>query len=126
MRHLTIRFIVAVLTFIIGVGAASMWLYRYSHQPVSNLENQNTNLAPKPQVKPPVANQAQPMAESSEEKAIRLAEVFIAQNGYTDLPPAKDNLSYETVEMASSVDEMLKWRRVVDPQNWRLRNQLSV
>ena len=109
MQHLTVRFLIAVLTFMIGVGAATVWLYHRT-QTVKTLENPTTNRAPEPQVEPPVANQERLAEESPEEKAIRIAEEFIAQNGYTDLPPAKDKLSYETVETASSVDEMLKWR----------------
>ncbi len=48
--------------------------------------------------------------ESPEAKAVRLAEEFIAQNGYTDLPPVKEILSYETVEGARNVEEMLRLR----------------
>lgn len=47
----------------------------------------------------------------SEEEAIRLAEQFIAQNGYTDLPPDRSKLAYETIEWESNIDEMLKVRR---------------
>src|SRR5713101_4825602 len=46
----------------------------------------------------------------TEAQAIKLAEHFIAQNGYTDLPPDKAKLAYETIEWESNVDEMLKER----------------
>jgi hypothetical protein len=47
----------------------------------------------------------------SEEGAVRLAEQFIAQNGYTNLPPDRSKLVYETIEWESDIDEMLKERR---------------
>ena len=46
----------------------------------------------------------------SEMEAVKLAEQFIAQNGYTDLPPNKGKLAYETIEWESNVDEILKGR----------------
>lgn len=49
--------------------------------------------------------------KTQEEKAIRLAEEFIARNGYTDAPADKDNLSHETVEFYDDIDELLKRRR---------------
>jgi hypothetical protein len=47
----------------------------------------------------------------SEAEAVKLAERFIAQNGYTDLPPEKDKLASESFELESSIDEMLQRRR---------------
>ena len=110
MRRLTVRFVAAALTFIIGVGAASVWLYRRSRPLVRNPENQATYRWPEPRVEPPAEYRGRPDEESPEAKAVRMAEEFIARNGYTDLPPARDMLSYETVEMARDVDEMLRWR----------------
>ena len=49
--------------------------------------------------------------EVSGEEAVRLAEQFIAQNGYTNLPPDKSKLAYGTVEEESDVDEVLRVRR---------------
>src|SRR5262245_53743607 len=48
----------------------------------------------------------------TEAEAIQVAEKFIADNGYTDLPPIADEtkITYETVERASSTDELLKQR----------------
>ena len=46
----------------------------------------------------------------SEAEAIKLAERFIVQNGYTDLPPDKSKLANESFELAESVEEMLKMR----------------
>ncbi len=49
-------------------------------------------------------------AELTEAQAIEFAEKFIAQNGYTDLPPDKENLAHESIEWESNLDEMLKMR----------------
>ncbi len=46
----------------------------------------------------------------TEAQAIRFAEQFIAQNGYTDLPPDKTKLTYETIEWESNIRETLKYR----------------
>ena len=46
----------------------------------------------------------------TQSEAVALAERFIAENGYTDLPPDKTKLSYETIEWESNVDLMLKQR----------------
>ena len=46
----------------------------------------------------------------SEAQAIEFAEKFIQRNGYTDLPPDKENLARESIELESNVDEMLKMR----------------
>ena len=46
----------------------------------------------------------------TEEEAIRLAEEFIAQNGYTDLRPDKSKLARETIEWESNIDDILRQR----------------
>jgi hypothetical protein len=46
----------------------------------------------------------------TQSQAIAFAERFIAQNGYRDLPPDKKQLSYETIELESNIDEMLRQR----------------
>jgi len=58
----------------------------------------------------PVASYA-PEKKLNEAEAIRLAEQFIAQNDYTDLPPDKSKLAYESIEWESNIDEMLRERR---------------
>jgi len=47
----------------------------------------------------------------SQEQAVKLAEEFIAQNGYTDLRADKSKLAYETIEGESNVDDILRQRR---------------
>lgn len=46
----------------------------------------------------------------SEVEAVRLAEEFIAQNGYTDLRADKSKLAHETIEWTSNVGDILKQR----------------
>ena len=46
----------------------------------------------------------------SKDEAIRLAEQFIAVNGYTNLPPDKRKFAYETIEWESNIDDILKER----------------
>jgi hypothetical protein len=46
----------------------------------------------------------------TEAEAIKLAEQFIAQNGYSDLPPNKTKIAYETIEWESNAHQMLKER----------------
>ncbi|HEY0050930.1 MAG TPA: hypothetical protein VGB68_16675 [Pyrinomonadaceae bacterium] len=50
-------------------------------------------------------------AETPEEKAVRLAEEFVRQNGYTDAAADENNLSRETVEFYEDPDDLLKQRR---------------
>ena len=49
--------------------------------------------------------------ETSEEKAVRLAEEFIKINGYTEMPADKNNLSYESIEYYKNIDELLEQRK---------------
>lgn len=46
----------------------------------------------------------------SKDEAIRLAEQFIAVNGYTNLPPDKRKFAYEKIEWESNIDDILKER----------------
>jgi hypothetical protein len=46
----------------------------------------------------------------TQRQAVALAEQFIAQNGYTDLPPDKTKLAHETIEWEPDVDRMLQRR----------------
>ena len=46
----------------------------------------------------------------TQSEAVSLAERFIAQNGYTDLPPDKSKLTHETIEWESDIDKTLQHR----------------
>jgi hypothetical protein len=50
------------------------------------------------------------ITELTEAQAIEFAEKFIERNGYTDLPPDKEKLAYESIEWESNVNEMLRMR----------------
>lgn len=50
------------------------------------------------------------ITELTEAQAIEFAEKFIERNGYTNLPPDKENLASESIEWESNADEMLKTR----------------
>jgi len=105
MQRYSFKFAVALLTFIIGVSVVTAWYFRRAE----------------PTEPPPAINVAQPSIINNSEptalydpcafsrpnnrrleahEAIRLAECFIIQNGYTDLPPIDDrsNLTPESVE----------------------------
>lgn len=110
MRSLTIRLTIALITFLVGVGAAAAWLARNYRSPVT-VETPVVEQLPAPPVAPRDAVEAQTAdGESPDAKAVRLAEEFIARNGYTDLPPDRDNLSYETIEWGDGVEEILRLR----------------
>lgn len=112
MKRLTVRLVVAVLTFLVGVGVASVFLYRRA-RPVEVAERPKTAANPDAgrAHESPAAEPERRAEESPEAKAVRLAEEFIARNGYTDLPPTRDSLSYETVEWGPNDEEMLRRRR---------------
>jgi hypothetical protein len=51
------------------------------------------------------ATQPQPKKEISEPEAIRLAEEFIIDNGYTDLPPSEDKSKLKCESVNCGLDE---------------------
>src|SRR5262245_16912698 len=51
------------------------------------------------------ATQPQPKKERSEPEAIRLAEEFIVDNGYTDLPPSEDKSKLKCESVNCGLDE---------------------
>lgn len=57
-----------------------------------------------------VVAQSQKRGSLTQSEAVALAERFIKQNGYTDLPPDKTKLTYEMIEWESNVDTMLQNR----------------
>ena len=54
-----------------------------------------------------VVAQSQKRGPLTQSEAVALAERFIEQNGYTDLPPDKTDLTHETIEWESDVETML-------------------
>lgn len=67
-------------------------------QKVENSNLANTSIKPKPE------------KLTSPQKAVKIAEEFIARNGHTKKPADRENLSYESVTFASNVDEVLELR----------------
>ena len=111
MRKHFIRLTVAFLTFLVGVTLAAVRLDR----PTQVLTDHQTFDAPDVSTRPAPSTSGPPaftftVTETPEEKAVRLAEEFVARNGYTDLPPDRGNLSYESIEWESNVEEMLRRR----------------
>jgi hypothetical protein len=76
-------------------------------QNTKTIENQ---IALKPEIENSSNKTKQIKPENPAEKAVRLAEDFIKQNGYTDAPADKNNLSHETVEFYETIDELLEAR----------------
>ena len=76
----------------------------------STLSNRSsdTALATGPATSTPASTPGK--TEISANEAAKLAEDFIALNGYTDLPGDKDNLTRESVEWSSNSEEELRLR----------------
>jgi hypothetical protein len=98
-----------IVAFFIGVGFVVILAIRYS-QPTT--KNEGDEVVKNPIIEETKENsKAQKfVVESPEAKAVRIAEDFIVQNGYTDLPADKNKITYETVEFAQNLEELLKER----------------
>lgn len=107
------HFTVGLVTFLIGLGLASVWIADRQESRVLDsvikIEVERFDIATVPTDASGVTP-AEGELMTVEERAVRTAEEFIARNGYTDLPPEKDKLSYESIEWEGSVDELLKLR----------------
>lgn len=57
-------------------------------------------------------NSSQSLRAISEEEIVKIAENFIIENGYTDLPPTDDKkkIVFESIEWTENVEEILKSR----------------
>lgn len=103
MKRISIFTIVALITFFIGVASISLLAFRYSQYFGEAPSGVETRILP-------TTIGEVPAEASPEEKAVRIAEEFIARNGYTDVPADRNNISYETVEFADDIDELLEAR----------------
>jgi hypothetical protein len=104
------RIAVALGTFIVGIVLASMW---FSNR---QLERSHGTLVlnheiPSDPTRVEIRGEDAPLCESPDQDPVLIAEEFIARNGYTDVDPDRDNLSYEAVEFANGIDKMLEERR---------------
>lgn len=109
MKRFSIYIIVALAAFFTGISIAAIFAIRYS-QSYSKTERAITVENQTPPETKAVSKTETPVEESPEAKAVRIAEEFVAQNGYTDLPADRNKITYETVEFAPDLDELLKMR----------------
>jgi hypothetical protein len=81
------------------------------HQPAQTTTNSLPDLV-KDTPKKGLTHQLKKGVPLDEQTAIQIAEKFIADNGYTDLPPISDTsqLAYESIEWQSDVNKMLQLR----------------
>jgi hypothetical protein len=100
--------ILAILTFFIGVGVVSLW-YLSRDRSVSQQPSSNTVSSATPVPKPTFDNPCdypQPQNRKLEaEEVVHLAECFIIQNGYTDLPPITDESKLTPENVYPGTDE---------------------
>ena len=113
MKSLALRLAVALVTFAVGV---SLTLLAFTRPAPRVVVTQAVDTTLKVEVKGTIGCDLGRSfdggrAETPEQKAVRLAEEFVARNGYTDLPADRETLSYESIEFESDLDEMLKFRR---------------
>ncbi|HVE59315.1 MAG TPA: hypothetical protein VNB22_20995 [Pyrinomonadaceae bacterium] len=114
MKRFPLKLMFAVLTFFIGLGAVGIWYF-------SNIESASRkNLSEAISIVTPVKSTFEnpcdgPRPSNREieaEEAVYLAECFIIQNGYTDLPPIDDKSKLTPENLFPGTDEEgMKMRR---------------
>jgi hypothetical protein len=111
MKTLAVRLAVALVTFTVGVWLTAL-LFRHPAPRVEVTYRVEGPLKFEMLELPgcDLGGSKGKREETPEQKAVRLAEEFVARNGYTDLPPDREHTSYESVEWESNFDEMLKFR----------------
>jgi len=92
MKRLSLKLTLAVLTFFIGVGVVGLWyLSRIESTSEQSLSDAISSVTPvEPTFENPCDYPQPQFRELEAEEAVYLAECFIIQNGYTDLPPIAD------------------------------------
>jgi hypothetical protein len=82
------------------------------HQPVQIMTGVPADLVTDTKEKE-LLPQLKPGVPLDEQTAIQVAEKFIADNGYTDLPPMRDTsqLAYESIEWESNATRILQLRQ---------------
>lgn len=104
----------AILTFFIGVGAVGLWcISRIEAESQQSLSDAISLVTPVKMTVENPCNYPQPKHRELEaEEAVYLAECFIIQNGYTDLPPTTDKSKITPENVFSLTDEEgMKMRR---------------
>ena len=107
MKRLSLKLPLAILTFFIGVGMIGMWYFSLLESESQKSLSEAVSLVPP--VKPTCENPCQypqPRYRALEaEEAVCLAECFIIQNGYTDLPPLADKSKLTSENVYPGTDE---------------------
>ena len=109
MKRFSTYTIFALTTFFTGIAIVAIFTIRYS-QTFAQTENVKAVESRVPTETKADGKTETQIEELPEAKAIRIAEEFVAQNGYTDLPADKSKIAHETVEFARNLDELLKMR----------------
>ncbi len=107
MKRLTLKLSLAILTFFIGVGAVGFWyLSRIEAESQKSLSDVVSLIPPvKMTVENPCDYPQPKHRELEPEEAVYLAECFIIQNGYTDLPPIADKSKLTPENVYPGTDE---------------------
>ncbi len=107
MKRLPLKLTLAILTFLIGVGAVGLWyLSRIEAESQQSLSDAISSVTPvKMTVENPCDYPQPKHRELEPEEAVYLAECFIIQNGYTDLPPIADKSKLTPENVFSLTDE---------------------
>ncbi len=106
MKHFSIRFIVAALTFLIGVSATLFWFSRRDEIPESQPVRNSEQPAASPHSSDPCSFTRTDKKKLKASEAIQLAECFIIQNGYTDLPPIEDKSKLTPESVYPGTDDL--------------------
>ena len=131
MQRFAFRLMVALLTFITGVAVASVWFFD-RREPARTQSPESASSLDRTVKSSDSLSFPEPCSLSLEKgqridalEAVRIAECFVIQNGYTNLPSMKDKskLAYEGID-SSDPDERLRNRYdTLQPKAYGLLNQ---
>ena len=110
MKTHAVRLAIGLATFVVGVSLTALTFSRHAPRVVVKEVIQTEVIVPNAPKKWEYGGCMMYADSTPEAKAVRLAEEFVARNGYTDLPPDRDNLSYESIEWGENINELLKFR----------------
>lgn len=113
IRHLSARLLIALTTFLVGIASVSVWLFHH-YQPAAVVDSPaQSEEAAAPPARSGLCSTSPVERKLEAAEAVRLAECFIAQNGYTAAPPMEDksNLAYESIDVGPPAEKALEARR---------------
>jgi hypothetical protein len=107
MKRLPLKLTLAILTFFFGISAVGLWyLSRIEAESQQSLSDIISSIPPvKMTVENPCDYPQPKYRELEGEEAVYLAECFIIQNGYTDLPPIADKSKLTPENVFPGTDE---------------------